>query len=214
MLDRDHMKTFLNGIQWWADQAFGEALIAGGCVRDTLLGLDSFRDIDIFVPVERLRSGLSLLETEMGFKFLKNRESYPHDDIEGVYDLIYAGHKVQVVGSKVSLSTKDYTFPDIVRKFDFTANQCYFFICDGVPRFNWLLTGEQDRERKILRVPTGGVVKDLAALLRRARRLLDHVGLDWKVLVPPGAVVDGAPIVAEIFLSWSGFRNSWVPVVR
>lgn len=108
------------------------AIIAGGAVRDFLLGVPP-KDIDVFLPASAVKS---LPPTE-GFEFAFHEPRFGFHRIDGIQDRqseyqslndICLVSRGEIEGFTVDLVefTIDFTGQQLVETFDFWINQCWF----------------------------------------------------------------------------------------
>lgn len=124
-----------NGPALWAkilqpiQATLGSGVIAGGAVRDHLLGVDA-KDIDVFVDVqsaETLTDAIPALEA-LGFSFaLMDHAEYEHAPdwvtaVRGVLDGLFGDVPVQVIARP----TVGFCGEKVVANFDFAITQCWF----------------------------------------------------------------------------------------
>lgn len=126
----------LNGPALWSDllakvsaKIGTPAVIAGGAVRDFLLGQDA-KDIDIFVNVKTLREvealGAALADSGFDLEVMDHTEYEDAPDwvnaVTGVLDGSYGGHPVQIIARPSARFSGD----TLVEAFDFAITQCWF----------------------------------------------------------------------------------------
>lgn len=124
-----------NGPDLWAAvlapvrEAFGSGVIAGGAVRDFLLGVEP-KDIDIFVNVPTVQMlgqrATALAAVGFDLELMDHTEYQDAPDwvnaVTGVLDGHWGDHAVQIIARP----SFDFSGAQLVGNFDFSITKCWF----------------------------------------------------------------------------------------
>lgn len=171
----------MNGPRLWTNilnQIPGDRVIAGGCVRDWMLGVPE-KDIDVFynnVPGEGdfvLRNGWRLAEDQVQQD--ENHEYVGINGIRGIVDAIYQDHRVQLIRLNDDINLGRY-----ITNFDISICKGSFRVFEGL-----LIPAPMARDLEEKQIFCEGQTNQTSV---RARRFLEKIGQyeqGWKVINDP-----------------------------
>lgn len=153
-----------------------EAVIAGGAVRDFLLGVEP-KDIDVFLPVDKWPA--------CGFPGFASLGANRDDEYQAMPDIAVVqrgeveGHQVDIVG--VVPPAQPFSPAALVATFDFGIARCWF---DGA-EIHDTPEAKADREGRVV---TCHLIERLARAHDRFERFNTRLGGGWRFDAPPRPV--------------------------
>lgn len=171
----------MNGPDLWNDilaevhETFPGAVIAGGAVRDFLLGQEP-RDIDVFVNATRDElSQVDLFGGELlTFEELSDYKQNPDwkEEVTGVLNGFYGGYPVQIIGR--AFASGD----ELMERFDLGITRCWF---DG--QLHDTPAAAADRRARTLTLMRWDTPEHVRATKKRVKRFRER-GSVWTFVDP------------------------------